>query len=414
MSTATNPSTIADHDRWERDRLAALQRFDILDSPREEEFDRITRLIKSIFGVSIGIVSMIDGHRQWYKAVDGLPNDEVPRKDTFCRYALETGQPLVIEDASLDPRFAANPFVTDDPFVRFYASVPLATEDGHTIGTLCAIDSTPRKFTDRDLRILEDLARIAMNELELRQRATVDSLTGVLGRRSFKEEGARAISLAKRHDHPLACVCFDVDHFKKINDTFGHAGGDKALIAVTKACMALLRQSDLIGRLGGEEFAILLPYADREGALEVAEKLRSAISHIRIDVDGSPIAVTASFGVAVLDGAIGDIDTLLDNADSAVYAAKNAGRDRCHFYGSDGEKGQAPQRRVLKAARILLDDGSSIEGSVRSLSEDAAGIDVSEPDRVPDEFSLIIPGDDFDARCRVVSRSGSRIEVVFA
>ncbi|TGP15888.1 GAF domain-containing protein, partial [Mesorhizobium sp. M1D.F.Ca.ET.231.01.1.1] len=100
---------------------------------------RITRLIRNIFDVPIAIVSMIDGHRQWYKAYEGLENREVSRDETFCKYTLQDRSPLVVPDARDDARFAQNPMVTAGPQIRFYAGVPLRTNDGHNIGTVCAI-----------------------------------------------------------------------------------------------------------------------------------------------------------------------------------------------------------------------------------------------------------------------------------
>jgi len=317
-----------DRDDWERDRLAALQRFDVLDSPREEPFDRITRLIRSIFGVSTGIVSMIDGHRQWYKSADGSDRSEVPVQDTFCRFPLASGESLVVPDAKADIRFADNPNVTSGG-VGFYAGVPLRTTDGHVIGTVCAIDPQPRDFSARELKILEDLALITMNELDLRQRATVDVLTGALSRRAFKEEGARAVALASRHHHALACLVLDLDHFKSVNDGFGHAARDKVLADVIKTCVALLRQSDLIGRLGGEEFAILLPNAGREKALATAERIRLSFETAAAMPAGHPLQITVSIGMVTAEAGFIDAPALLARADEALYRAKAEGRNRC-------------------------------------------------------------------------------------
>lgn len=130
----------ADAARRERDRLAALDKFDVLDLPREQPFDRIAQLIRSIFGVEIGIVSMIDGHRQWYKASEGIGQEQAPLENTFCRFTVQSDDPVVVKNATQDARFAANPHVTGEPHIRFYAGVPLRTRQGHNIGTLCAID----------------------------------------------------------------------------------------------------------------------------------------------------------------------------------------------------------------------------------------------------------------------------------
>jgi len=398
----------------ERDRLTALQSLDVLDSPREEDFDRVTRLVQNIFNVKIATVSMMDGHRLWYKSVLGMNVTEIMRKDSFCEIPVSTGQPLIIPDTRLDAQFADNPHVLNQPGIRFYAGVPLQTPDGQTIGTLCALDYEPREFTDHHLKILMDLALIAMNELHLRQRATIDSLTGVLSRRAFKEEGMRAIALAARHRHRVACISFDLDFFKTINDTYGHAAGDRVLVGVTKTCMGLLRQSDLIGRLGGEEFAILLPYADRQSALEVAEKLRSAIERLTFEFGGLAISVTASFGVSTIDLATQDIETLLEHADSAVYEAKSAGRNRCVGFGTPDVKPKSLPRRVLKAGRIIFNNYTSvIDCTVRSLSEDGAGIDVTASFGIPPKFVLAIRSDGFETQCRVVKQTERHLDVEF-
>jgi GAF domain-containing protein len=188
----------ADADLREAARLQALDRFDILDTPREASFDRIARLIRTVLDVPIAIVSVFDGHRQWYKACEGLATSEAARKDTFCRYTILQDGPLVVEDATKDLRFADNPHVRNDPHIRFYAGVPLRTRDGHNIGSVCAIGHTPRQFGERETAILQDLTDLAMEDLELRAHASSDALTGVLARRAFLEQGGRAFALAQR------------------------------------------------------------------------------------------------------------------------------------------------------------------------------------------------------------------------
>jgi len=146
-------------------RLAALDRYDILDTPKEPAFERVATLIRLVFGVETSVVSMIDGHRQWYKAAQGTPNAEVPVGETFCRLTLQGTEPLIVSDASVDERFKDNPHVTAPGGVRFYASMPLRTNDGFNIGTICAIDSKPRDFSGQELEIFRELARVAMSEL---------------------------------------------------------------------------------------------------------------------------------------------------------------------------------------------------------------------------------------------------------
>ncbi|RAZ84173.1 sensor domain-containing diguanylate cyclase [Mesorhizobium hawassense] len=405
---------LATEDLAEAERLDALNRFDVIDTPREEAFDRITRLIRNIFDLPVAIVSMIDGHRQWYKAYEGLENREVSRDQTFCKYTMQDLMPLVVPDARDDARFARNPMVTAAPQVRFYAGVPLRTTDGHNIGTICAIGFEPRAFSQRESAILSDLAALAMDELELRQLASVDALTGALSRRAFKERAASALALAQRHKHGLACIAFDLDHFKSINDNHGHATGDKVLAAVAAACRGLLRGTDIFGRLGGEEFALILPHTDRAHMGGVAEKVREAIERIAIRNGGTAVPVTSSFGMAALDARTGDIDALLANADAALYEAKAGGRNRCVAWRPPNDAPAGPRRRVLKAGRILFNNRmSSIDCTVRTLGEDGAGLDVTSAVGVPETFSLQIRSDAFETRCRIVAQAERHLEVEF-
>jgi diguanylate cyclase (GGDEF)-like protein len=396
-------------------RLRALERYDILGTPPEASFDRITRLTKKLFGVPIAIVSFIDGHRQWYKSCEGIATDEVPRESTFCQHVIGDGKPLIVPDATKDPRFRHHAFVANDPHVRFYAGVPLKSDDGHSIGVMCIIDMTPRdEFLPAELEIMEDLGRMVMGALELRLTANKDSLTGALSRRAFKEELQRAAELALRHHHDLSVIALDLDHFKAINDTYGHAGGDLVLSKTIATCTGQLRRTDLIGRLGGEEFVALLPSTGLMSAMQVAEKMRAAVEHQRIVHQGRVIKLTASFGVAGFDYATRDCDTLLERADQALYRAKSAGRNQCMAQAKAADDVVQPRRRVLKAGQILFNARSStMNCTVRSLSDQGAGLDVSNSSGLPSRFDLLINSDGIDRSCRVMSQSERHLDVSF-
>jgi diguanylate cyclase (GGDEF)-like protein len=399
---------------YEQERLAALDGYDVLDTPPEEPFDRITRVVRSVLQVPIAMVNFIDGHRVWFKSQTGVCGTEAPRSASICTYTIQQSQALVIEDTALDERFAREPYVLGEPYVRFYAGVQLRSRSGHNIGTLCAVDSKPRVLGEGQLRTLIDLANIVMDELELRNQASTDTLTGVLSRRAFRSEAERAFALARRHGHDLSCIAFDLDHFKRINDTNGHDAGDAVLVEATKASGSELRKSDLLGRMGGEEFAVMLPHTSGAAALSVAEKMRRAISAVSFAAGDETIAVTASFGVAAVDQSTGDIDALLKRADLALYAAKGDGRNRCAF--SEPVKVIQPQlrRRVLKAGRIIFNLGrSTIDCTVRSLSDSSAGIDVSSTANIPDEFKLNIETDGLSRACIAVAKRDRHIEVEF-
>ena len=152
-------------------RLCFLASLNILDTPPEESFDRITRLTRTLLGVPIALVSLVDLNRQWFKSCQGLDVTETPRDMAFCAHALHVEDALVIPNAKADPRFADNPLVTGKPSIHFYAGVPLRFADGLTVGTLCALDTTPRRLSEEQLGALRDLARIVERELMQRSLA---------------------------------------------------------------------------------------------------------------------------------------------------------------------------------------------------------------------------------------------------
>lgn len=396
-------------------RLQALEAFDLLDAPRDPGFERIVRLIKAVFTVDIALVSLIDAHRQWYTAQSGLAGEQLPREDTFCRHVVDCEEPIVVQDASKDWRFSQHPAVTGEAHIRFYAGVPLKTADGHTIGTVCAIDRRPRSFSARDLEVLKELSGAAMDRIELLQSAAADGLTGALTRRAFRQEAEQLISLALRHRHDLSCIVLDIDFFKQVNDTHGHAAGDDVLKTVAARCKAVLRAGDVFGRLGGEEFAIILPHTARADAVAVAEKVRAAVAAEKIGGDYGALGVTVSLGVSSLSIAARDIETLLAQADIAMYQAKKAGRNRCISFAAM-EAGQAPEarRRVLKAGSIIFNGRRSVmDCTVKSLGAGSAGLSVSNAAGVPPEFVLAIKGEGFETNCRVIAQDRQTIEVSF-
>ncbi len=165
-------------------------------------------------------------------------------------------------------------------------------------------------------------------EEELRRLSVTDELTGVLNRRGFLAAVRREAALAARYGHALAVLAVDLDHFKAVNDRFGHAGGDRVLAAVAGLFAGAARLDvDVIGRVGGEEFMILLPHTGREGAEAFAERLRLALAEAPIAVDGTPVRVTTSIGLRSFDPGAEPEQMLLD-ADKALYRAKETGRNR--------------------------------------------------------------------------------------
>jgi diguanylate cyclase (GGDEF)-like protein len=315
-------------------RLSELRRYEILDTGPEENFDRLVKLASFICATPISLMSLLDESRQWFKAKIGFEADENPRSIAFCAHAIEAGDDImVVEDAAQDTRFAENPLVTGAPHIRFYAGAPMRNKAGARLGTICVIDSNPRGLTAEQRSLLADLAAIAVDEMELRikvrqliAKSHMDAMTGAHNRAYFLERAESEQARAVRYGRPLCLLYFDIDHFKRVNDTWGHAAGDAALSSVVQEAKLTLRTQDVLARMGGEEFAALLPETDLEGAGRIAERLRARVEALALRHDDATISVTISIGVALVDHQT-PIDESLKRADKALYTAKDEGRN---------------------------------------------------------------------------------------
>jgi GAF domain-containing protein len=170
----------------ETKRIEALNRYNILDTPPDGSFDRITKLAATIFEVPIAIISLVDTERIWFKSAHGLTVNQIDRVPGLCASAILSSDVYVIGDACKDPRSLANPLVAGEFGLRFYAAAPLQTEDQCNLGTLCIIDKTPRSLTEKEQKILKELADVVMDEMELRLSlrntvANVKKLTSDIG-----------------------------------------------------------------------------------------------------------------------------------------------------------------------------------------------------------------------------------------
>lgn len=305
-------------------RVESLNRYCVLDSGAESQFDRITGLVRSVFKVPIAAVSLVDVDRQWFKSMDGLDVSETPRDLAFCAHTILTRDALNVADARLDPRFANNALVTGEPRIRAYLGAPLETPDGYNVGALCAIDRNVRTFGPADEALLANFAALVVDELELRIIGQRDDLTGAKTRGAFMADLEAAC--AAPSDIRSVLIILDLDHFKRVNDRFGHPAGDDVLRAFAAACRSVLRRTDVIGRLGGEEFGILLRGMTLRGAMECAERIRASIAALRTLPDPD-LSVTVSIGVSDVIG--NDPKGTLADADAALYRAKTGGRNRC-------------------------------------------------------------------------------------
>lgn len=308
----------------EAERMEVLRSYKILDTPAEDRFDRITRLARRLFNVPIAAITLVDTGRQWFKSHPGLDASETSRDVSFCGHAILSDDLFFVNDASTDVRFADNPLVTGAPNIRFYAGCPLSVTGDIRLGTLCVIDSRPRLFDDEERIVLRDLADMAEQEIAATQMATTDELTGLANRRGFKSLAEQTVRLCLGTQRPASVLYLDLNGFKQINDTYGHAEGDLALVAFATILRTALRDGDVIGRMGGDEFAVLLPSTDEHGAMSAMERIRNQLDIFNRAAQ-KPYLLRSSVGSAMTrDDQPSSVDDLLARADAAMYLQKRA------------------------------------------------------------------------------------------
>ena len=318
--------------------MAAVHRTRLLGTPAEERFDRITRLARRLFDVPMACLDIVGDKLAWLKSVQGFDGIEAIRKDSYCHHTVLDDEVCLVRDARTDPRVHDNAYA--DVWV-FYAGVPLHFE-GERVGVLCIGDRKPRDFTAEQMSALRDLGAMAEHELEvaalseaqvilalsneeLEMKARIDVLTRLWNRRAIMELAEEELSSETRPS--IGILMIDIDHFKSINDKFGHPGGDEVLRAVAARLRKALRPDDAVGRYGGEEFLAVLSGVGHEEALQVSERIRSEVMNKPICCDQGEVSVTCSIGVAV-SPTPADLNLLICQADAAVYRAKSAGRNR--------------------------------------------------------------------------------------
>ena len=312
----------------EEQRLRALRRFAVLDTAEDPEFKRIVELASAVLGVPIALVSLVDRDRQWFLARHGLEAQQTPRAMAFCAHAIAEPELMEVPDALDDPRFNTNPLVVDEPKIRFYAGVPLRTGDGYNLGTLCAIDRKPRVLDPNQRVMLQLMADLVMRELELRQRSMQCPVTGLYNRSVFFRFGQQEFEQARAQGYSLALFNFDIDDFRQINIRWGHQAGDQVLLDVCAVAQQQLGHEDLFGRIGDEEFSVLLVNASISRATQLAEEIRQAIAAMPGVFDQSDYHLNISGGITQLADRDQSFADLFYRADQALYLAKGNGRDQ--------------------------------------------------------------------------------------
>jgi diguanylate cyclase (GGDEF)-like protein len=303
-------------------RLDALRALSLFNADPDERFDRLTRLAKRIFNVPVAKVTLVAPEMVYTVSCTAAQEGPIPREHSFCSQAIHSDDILVVPDTLEDRRFADNPFVVGDRGIRFYAGCPLLVMDGCRLGTLCLLDESPRRMTQEDLILLKDLAATVEHELTAMHMAIVDGLTGLVNRRGFEALAQNGLDDCRRMRRPASLLFFDLDGFKAINDTFGHAEGDLALRNFASALKQTFRSTDIIGRLGGDEFAVLLLDSSPADTRTAIERLRLTVRS-RNEAEKRGYALRFSVGHVDSNGLeAADVSRMLLDGDTRMYVDK--------------------------------------------------------------------------------------------
>ncbi|WP_151194755.1 EAL domain-containing protein [Methylophaga frappieri] len=308
----------------EKLRLERLHALKLLDTPSEQRFDRLTRLAKRLFNVPISLVSLVDSDRQWFKSKVGLDVNETPREYAFCHTTIQHDDAFVVLDASKDPIYRENPLVTGMPYIRFYAGQPITAPTGERLGSFCIIDDKPRFFNEQEVALLKELGTMVEEEIAANMKLAEDHLTGILNRRGFENRAQHMLDLCLKQNMTASLIYIDINNFKRINDQGGHQAGDDALKDFAMLLQQTFRDSDLMARIGGDEFIVMM--VNPQGSTshkEAIERLKNAVQGHNNTVDSS-LQLHFSYGIAqTVVTTDYHLPTLYDKADQMMYANKH-------------------------------------------------------------------------------------------
>jgi diguanylate cyclase (GGDEF)-like protein len=378
---------IADPD--EQARLNALKSYAILDTPPEEDFDRLVRLAAHVCGTPVAALTLVDEQRQWFKSALGLQLAATDRATGFCVQAIRSHDLFLVPDARANPAFAANPLVATEPGIRFYAGMPLVSSDGFVLGAMAVMDRVARTLTCDQLEALQTLGRQAMVLLELRRQrrlleseraaaerlALHDPLTRLPNRQLLFDRLRHALAVCSRTRSSGALLFIDLDNFKTLNETLGLTLGDQLLQQVASRLSACVRRTDTVARLGGDEFVVMLedlgatPKDAAARARGVGEHILAALNQ-PYQLAGHGHFSSPSIGITLFSEEHTDACELLKRADLAMYHAKAAGRNTLRFFDPHMQRTvaaraalEADLRQGLRNNELLLHYQPQVDGN---------------------------------------------------
>ena len=334
---------------FEQQKSEILQRYKILRGDSAHDAVCLADTISSALRVPVVHAAVYKKYQERYRCSHGLC--DYPEEDVEMFFALThlaQGQ-FNATDIQTEEYFHAQTCDLNVPEFHALAGIPLTDPHGKRFGTLCIADEQVREFGANELQMLSGFARVVSNDIcirsaahyavgdllklekekcELFELATIDPLTKALNRRSFEKFSNREVARMKREKLNLATLMIDIDHFKAVNDQYGHAVGDQVIAKLVSVITKCVRQEDLVGRLGGEEFAVVLVDANASQAEIVGNRIRNTIKQFEFPGGSGPFSIACSIGVSEPTPYDEDIQDSLQRADEALYEAKKTGRDK--------------------------------------------------------------------------------------
>lgn len=322
-------------------RVAALRRYQILDTPADADFDFLTALAARLCGVPYALLSLVDAERVWFKSQAGLALPPQARADSYCALALGAGG-CEIADLAADYRTAQLPLTVAGPRLRRYSSLPLLTPDGHAIGALSVLDTRPGSLDATQRHLLEGLGRqvmalidrdagaraLAAARAELEQLSTSDALTGLHNRRSLLHRLQFETARARRFRSPLSALMIELDTVASLGQGHGAAAAGQLMAQLGQLLRDNVRVIDIASRYSDTVLCVALPNTPPQGARTLADNLRARIAALTA-ASAPALHLSASVGIASLDHmAIADAETLLGYAADALARARAEGGNR--------------------------------------------------------------------------------------
>ena len=323
----------------ETERLEALGSYCILDTPPDERFDLFTQMSTWLYDVPLAAINFVESDRTFFKSLIGIPQYAPKRLTSICAHSIASGDDImVVPDLANDRRFDDHPFLARG--IHFYAGAVLRPSSGHALGTLCVSDFKARAFPHADQDRLMQMAKgvssvleLHRSELKLLDAVRRDALTGLWNRR-FMMQRLEQVLPAANLLQPSTLLYLDLDRFKAVNDRFGHSGGDAMLCEVAKRLVNVVHGNDVVVRIAGDEFAILLcPGSPVSYAEIIAARVLEAFAK-PFAIQKISVPIRSSIGIASAPLHARDPASLVHCADLALYQAKKRGRNCWRTFGS--------------------------------------------------------------------------------